>query len=73
MEQPEPEPRHGVVIARVTAIQKTKQMFVEKVEPEKAVVRAGFAMDREIEVRRIPQGGKHMPGRGNRQEKQATR
>ena len=38
VQQPEPQPWHSVVIARVSQVQKTQQVFVEEVEPEEPAV-----------------------------------
>lgn len=70
MKQPELEARHGIVIAGVTHVQKAKDVFIEEVEPEEAVVFARDATQSEVEVGRIGEGGGEVPRDGNREEDQ---
>ena len=67
MKSPEQRARHRAVVARVTQVQKTQQLFVDEVKPEKAVILAGPAVHRERKVRRIAQRCQHVPWDGNRQ------
>ena len=67
MEQPEQVPRHGVVVARPAAVQKTQDVFVEEVEPEEAVVLARPGVHREIEVRRVAERCQNVPRRRHQQ------
>src|ERR1019366_9494478 len=68
MQEPEPGARDGVVVARVAEVQKTEKGFIEEVEPEEAVILAGRAVHREIEVRRVAQRGENMPWGGDREQ-----
>ena len=68
IEQPEIKPRHRVVVARITQIEKSKQLLVNEEEPEKAVVFPRNALHREGEVGRISKRGEDVPGRGNEQD-----
>ncbi len=65
MEQPEIEARDGIVIARVAKIQKAQKLLIDEEKPEKAVILAGTAVEREDEIRRIAQRGQDVPGRGD--------
>ncbi len=38
VQQPEPNARHGVVVARIAHVEEAEEMLVQEVEPEKAVV-----------------------------------
>ena len=73
VEQPEPQPRHRVVIARIAQVQKSQHVLVDEVEPEEAVIRAALAVHREIEVRRIAQRGQHVPRRCDQQQQRNSR
>ena len=68
MEQPEVEPRNGIVIARIAQIQEAQQVLVDEIEPEEAVIFARNAAHRKIEIRRIAERRQHVPRRGNQQE-----
>src|SRR3954447_10170403 len=61
MKKPEQITRYYVVIARTAHVQKSKDMFIEEVEPEKAVILPGFTSRRQVNVRGISQSCKHMP------------
>ena len=49
MEEPEPEARHCVVIARIAEIQKSEQVLIYEIKPEEAVILARYAPEREVE------------------------
>src|SRR5260370_28314430 len=53
VEEPEPNPGDRIVIARITQIEETKDLFVNEIEPEKAMVCAGPTVKRERKIRRI--------------------
>ena len=67
VKQPEPDPRHGVVVARIAQIQEAQQLLVDEEEPEETVILARPAVHGEREVRRIAQRGQHMPGHRDQQ------
>ncbi len=67
MKEPEVQPRHRIVIAREAQVQEPEHVLVHEIEPEKAVILAGAAVHRPVEVRRIPNGGEDVPRRCNRQ------
>jgi hypothetical protein len=70
MEQPEEVTGNCVVVARPPHVEEAEDVLVEEVEPEEAVILAWFALHREVEVRWIAEGGKHMPRRGDQQQDQ---
>jgi hypothetical protein len=70
MEEPEVNPRHRVVVARVAQIQEAQQVLIDEVEPEKPVVLARSAAHGENEIGRITKSGQHVPRSGNEQNDQ---
>src|SRR5690242_8406304 len=46
MKQPEPDARNRVVIARISQIKKPQYLFVDKIEPKKAVILARATVQR---------------------------
>ena len=73
MKQPEVEARNGVVVARIAQVQESQQLFVDEEEPEKAVILARNAVQREVEIRRITQRRQNMPGHRDEQNDQRSR
>src|ERR1700683_2763408 len=67
MEKPKGKGREGIVVARVTHIEKPEQLLVDEKEPEKSVVGIGAAVQRKYERRWIAQRGEDVPGRGDQQ------
>ena len=67
MEEPEVQSRDRIVIARRAQIQESQHLLVHEVEPQKAVVFAGHAAHREVEIGRVAQRRQHVPGRGDQQ------
>src|SRR6266850_135720 len=65
MEEPEPEPRDCVVIARIPQIEEAKDLLVDEIEPEKTVVLPRAAVKREREIGWISKRGQNVPGRCN--------
>src|SRR6267143_900938 len=65
MEEPEPQPRDGIVIAMVPQIEEAKDLLGDEIEPEKAVVFPRAAVKRGREIWRITKGGQNVPGRRN--------
>src|SRR5579859_6127992 len=65
MKEPEIKAWNRVVVARITQIQKAQHLFIDKKEPQKSMVLAGAAMQAEVEIGRVSQRGKNVPGRGN--------
>ena len=68
VKQPEPEPRDGVVIARVPQVQKTQYLLVYEVEPQEAVIVSRTTAQREVEIWWVLQRCEDVPGRGNQQD-----
>ena len=68
VQQPEPESRDGVVVARIAQVQEAEEVLIEKVEPEKAVILAGAAVHGPVEVRRVAKGRENVPRRGDKKE-----
>jgi hypothetical protein len=67
MEEPEVQSRDRIVVARRAQIQEPQHLLVHEVEPQEAVVFAGHAAHREVEIGRIAQRRQHVPGRGDQQ------
>src|SRR5580693_1243711 len=67
MEQPEIEPRNGVVVARITKVQKAEKLLIDEEKPEKSMKLPWAAMQTEIEIRRILKGGENVPRRCNQE------
>src|SRR5260370_26742815 len=72
MEKPEPDSRHGIVVVRITAIEEAKKLLVDEVEPQEAVVFARAAVEREREVRRVPQCRQDVPRRGDQKSNEES-
>src|ERR1700722_12942238 len=72
MQGPEVETGNGVVVARIAKIQEAEKLFVDKEEPEEAVVLAGPAVKGEGEIGRIAKGGQNMPGSRDQQRDQSS-
>src|SRR5947207_1997393 len=53
VEQPEPNPGDGIVIAWITQIEKAKNLLVDEVKPEESVVFPRTAVKPKIEIRWI--------------------
>ena len=70
MEEPEPQPRDRVVVARVAQIQEAQQLLVDEKEPQETVIFSLAAVHGEREVRRIAQGRQHVPGNRDQQNHQ---
>src|SRR5262245_9710420 len=68
MECPKVNTRHSVVVARMTQVEKPKQVLVNKVKPEEAAVGSGFTAHGEVKIRRVPQCGQNMPGSRDREQ-----
>ena len=67
MKKPEVEARYGIVIPRIAQIQEPQKLFIDEEKPKKSVILARAAVQREVEIRRIAQGGQNVPGRGNQE------
>src|SRR5437879_344616 len=65
MEKPEPDSRHGIVVVRITPVEKAKNLLVNEIEPQEAVVFARAAVKGKREVRRVPQCCQDVPGCGD--------
>src|SRR5256885_1455594 len=72
MEEPEPEPRDCVVIARIPQIEEAKDLLVDEIEPEKTVVLARTAVKQEREIGWISKRGQNVPGRCNEEGDEKT-
>src|SRR5262245_38507132 len=70
MKEPKEEPRHGVVVARVSSIQEPEDLLVDEVEPEKPTVGPGLAGHCKVKNWRIADGGHDMPGHGYGQKQE---
>ena len=67
IQRPEQSSRDGVVVPRISSIEESKQLFIDEVEPEEAVILARATLQRKEEVRRISERREYMP-RGSNQE-----
>src|SRR6266478_7199555 len=61
MEEPEPQPRDRIVIARIAQIEESQDLLVDKIKPEKAVVFARTGVQRKRKIRRIAKRGQNVP------------
>src|ERR1700674_2336460 len=72
MEQPEPEPRDRIVIARIAQIEESQDLLVDEIKPEKAVVFARTAVQRKREIGRITKCGQNVPRCSNKECNEKT-
>ena len=56
VQSPEGHTGNGVVIARIAKIQKTQDVFIHEIKPEKAAIFTGTAVHGEIKIGRHAQG-----------------
>src|SRR5215813_4788457 len=62
MEEPEPEPRHPVVILGIAEVQKSKDMLIDEVEPKETSILTWRTMQCVVEIGRVAQRGQYVPG-----------
>src|SRR5260370_29776123 len=72
MEQPEPQPRDRIVIARIAQIEESQDLLVDEIEPEKAVVFTRTAVQRKRKIGRIPKRSQNVPRRCNKERDEKT-
>ena len=61
VQEPEPEARDGVVIARVAHVQKAQQLLVDEKEPQETVILARAAVHAQGKIGRITQRRQNVP------------
>src|SRR5712691_10918344 len=62
MEEPEPQPRDRIVIARIAQVEESQNLLVDEIKPEKAVVFARSAVQRKRKIGWISKRGQNVPG-----------